>query len=175
MFEPRPEQSLHPCSPSPCRRRGRCLWRSIWCYPPACPARPSLLPCHSPTARKAHAFLGTCQPRPRHPLCRRGGAFGQAPAPAQLELRFGPKEAQLLDCTSRKLLFVKPLRRRSLPAALAALQEAGAVACRLRAVELEEAEEEGGQEQLHVLLDVALLPPFFEAAEGSEVRRQVVV
>ncbi|PRW05825.1 E3 ubiquitin- ligase SHPRH [Chlorella sorokiniana] len=99
---------------------------------------------------------------------RRGGAFGEAPRSAQLELRFGPKEAQLLDRNSRRLLFVKPLGRRGLAAALAALQGAGAVACRVQAVVLEEPEEEGGQEQLHVLLGITLLPPFFEAAEESE-------
>lgn len=110
---------------------------------------------------------------PTRPACRRGGAFGQAPAPSQLELRWGRKEAQLLDAATRKPLFVKPLGRRSLPAALAALQAAGAVACTLRAVALDEGEEgdEGGQEQLHALLCVALLPPFFEAHEESEVRR----
>ncbi len=100
-------------------------------------------------------------------MCRRGGAFGVAPAPAQLQLRFGPKEAQLLD--GGRLQFVKPLGRRGPLAALAALQEAGAVACCVRAVALQKPEEEGGQEQLHVLLGVALLPPFFEAADDAEV------
>lgn len=115
--------------------------------------------------------------------------LGQAPEAGSLLLRFAPKELQLVDAaaaaTTARPLFVKSRKavwakkaEAAVLAALTALAAADAVACRVRAVCLVEQAAGGSRlgddssdEQLHVLLGVQLLPPFFEAEPGSEVRR----
>jgi hypothetical protein len=86
-----------------------------------------------------------------------------------LQLRFGQKEVQLVDERTAAPLLSRPLGRRgSLPFALAGLQGGGTIHCSLRAVHLEGQQEEGAAS---VLLDVQLLPAFFDVHPGSEVRQ----
>lgn len=117
-----------------------------------------------------------CRHRHTSPAC----SLRSCPATTDgLVLQLGPKEVELVGSTGSQPVFSKTTkggfrRRGALEPALAALQDSGAISCRLLDVRLLPAggSQDGGDEdseQLHVLAGVTLLPPFFQAEEGSEV------